>query len=512
MERTLVILLIVAYFAICVIIAVLLDRRSRSRDISAKQYASGANTMGVFAVIALAGGNVIGGHYAVGIAGSTVSIGFSYLWPVIGYAVGWGLAILYLPFYRSMCYKYGAVSLGEMCGAIFGKRVKIVAAVMVLVAFCGGISGSTVATATMISNITGVNYTAIFVIVLIFFTLLGILGGMGALSRLNCIHFIAITVGLAVLLIMVCTQLGDGQFHEIMTMKKADGTGTFFGGVYANIDILAIMIMNPLVAMVSALAIAGSVGAKNFKTSVIGQAGVSAFGFYFFFVVTFIGIIGCATLGIAGDNNSWYNIAAHFGPLPTAIAAIVVLAADLSSAPAIVLLMGSGLIRDIYEPITKKKLESGKEKRLIIIWAIIFGIVSQALGYLSNDLVAIVSNAYTVWGLCGLVLAIFFIWKRPNEKAVFWSILIGTIVCAIWVFSAFFIEGTLLGISVQNVALISCALTLIIVTFCTTKRGPSDSYKLYKEARQALKQAKREGRELESYQGEVITYDDLRSK
>ena len=64
---------------------------------------------------------------------------------------------------------------------------------------------------------------------------------------------------------------------------------------------------------------------------------------------------------------------------------------------------------------------------------VVFGILFQLLGLLSSDVVDILSNALTVRAVCGLTFTLFLLWKRPNEKSIFYSMVLGIIVCVVWI-------------------------------------------------------------------------------
>ena len=127
---------------------------------------------------------------------------------------------------------------------------------------------------------------------------------------------------------------------------------------------------------------------------------------------------------------------------------------------------------------------------------VIFGIAFQMLGILSNDIVSIMSNAYTVWAVCGIVYTISLIWKRPNEPAMFYSLLFGIIVCIVWIAWGYIFGGTPFSIDITWAAGGVAVATEVIITLATAPKGPSDCYMKYKEARDEMYAAIREGKEV----------------
>ena len=53
-------------------------------------------------------GNVVGGAYMVGNVSAIYEHGVSWLWTYYAYWIGWTAMLLYIPFFRSAAYKYGA--------------------------------------------------------------------------------------------------------------------------------------------------------------------------------------------------------------------------------------------------------------------------------------------------------------------------------------------------------------------------------------------------------------------
>ena len=70
------------------------------------------------------------------------------------------------------------------------------------------------------------------------------------------------------------------------------------------------------------------------------------------------------------------------------------------------------------------------------------------LGLLSSDVVDILSNALTVRAVCGLTFTLFLLWKRPNEKSIFYSMVLGIIVCVVWIVYGYVFGTSPFGIQI----------------------------------------------------------------
>ena len=87
-------------------------------------------------------------------------------------------------------------------------------------------------------------------------------------------------------------------------------------------------------------------------------------------------------------------------------------------------------------------------------------------------------------------LTLFLLCKRPNEKSIFYSMVLGIIVCVVWIVYGYVFGTSPFGIQITYAGGIVALATQIIVTLVTTRSGErSDSYQLYKEARKEMKAA-----------------------
>ena len=100
---------------------------------------------------------------------------------------------------------------------------------------------------------------------------------------------------------------------------------------------------------------------------------------------------------------------------------------------------------------------------------VVFGILFQLLGLLSSDVVDILSNALTVrrWYCWFDPLTLFLLWKRPNEKSIFYSMVLGIIVCVVWIVYGYVFGTSPFGIQITYAGGIVALATQIIVTLVT---------------------------------------------
>lgn len=152
------IILVVGYFLFCVGMAFFLDYRTKKRKLNetAVEYSTGKNSMGLFMAFSLMCGNLISSSYIIGNSSAVIEHDIAYQWTFYGYIIGWALTCAYIPIYRSICYKYGCSSLGEIFGKLFSKRVSVCVSVMIFVSFASAVSAQTVIVSNLLQSLLGI--------------------------------------------------------------------------------------------------------------------------------------------------------------------------------------------------------------------------------------------------------------------------------------------------------------------------------------------------------------------
>jgi len=475
--------LVVFYFVLIIVVALVLEVRRRKSALgnTSDGYSTGKNSLGFFACLGLMIGNVVGGVYVTGTPAGIISTNLGYNWVFLGYAIGWGLAAFFLKYYRAAGAACGASTVGEVFEYYFSKRVNKVVSLMILLAFAGSLSSTLIGVSSILRSLLGIGYGLSYAVTIIVVLLIAILGGMAGLARLNIVHIIFLALAVIVLAAWAVNTT-DGGFSAAWGAFSEAGHATMTGGIYSAPTILMIIIGQPFVCVVSAMTIAGTVAAKDLKTARRAQIALPIVAIIFIACINVVGICGFFW-GIEGEST-WFDVAATLGPVATAIACIAHLAAALSSDPALILMSGTIIVREFCLPLSKREWTEKEKIRLTRIVTIAFGFIFQIIGMFAGDIITVISNAYSVWAVCGLVMVISLFWKRVNEVAVFWTMLVGAIVVAIWAFGGTFFSasGYLLGIPTQGIALVVTIVMLVILTFATSKNAISENYQKRIEA------------------------------
>ena len=470
-------ILVIGYFLLIIFVALAMENSRKKKESDSADYSSGRNTLGYFSTLALMCGNAIGGAYIIGTAYGVFETNLGYNWVFLGYVIGWAVSVFFLPFFRAAGHKTGATSVGESFGAFFSARCNRAMSAIIFLAFAGAMSAAVINIGSILRSLLGLSYWPSIIATIVVILTLALLGGMGGLAHVNVVN-ITFMIGGSIILAICCCLSTEGGFDAAWQFFSEGGHASFTGSHYAMSSIIPLLIMNAASCYCAPLTVSATVGAKSLKVARCAQMTFPIIALIFIGAVNVCGICA-ANWGLSASTEVWFDTASRFGPVAAAIASIAVLSAELSSYPAMLLMMGSMAVRDFYLPLSGKDMPEEKKIRITRILMIAFGLFFMILGIFAGDVVNIISNAYTIIAVAGMTLMIFLIWKRPNEKVVFWSLIAGTVVTTIWAVSGIYMSTPLLGIQTQTMAFIVTMIVMVILTLTTTKPGPSENYKMY---------------------------------
>ena len=219
------IILVVGYFLFCVGMAFFLDYRTKKRKLNetAVEYSTGKNSMGLFMAFSLMCGNLISSSYIIGNSSAVIEHDIAYQWTFYGYIIGWALTCAYIPIYRSICYKYGCSSLGEIFGKLFSKRVSVCVSVMIFVSFASAVSAQTVIVSNLLQSLLGIRSEVTMTVTIAAMILLALQGGMKGLARINMVHVVVLSVSVVAIFIAVMTSVG-WDFGQVYRALEPQGT------------------------------------------------------------------------------------------------------------------------------------------------------------------------------------------------------------------------------------------------------------------------------------------------
>ena len=287
------------------------------------------------------------------------------------------------------------------------------------------------ALATIIGPLFGLPYeiavwsSAAFIVVL---ALLGLRGQVW----MNVIHFATIIVAFIPVTIAAVASVG-GLTKLFSSLPAghlnlaADGLGTMFAWMTSAV----------LIKLVALSAVTAMFAAKSEHDAKVGTIGTGIF------LMLFVGmpaLIGLATYVVAPEIESkqaLWVMSEHLGSWATMLTSIAVLAAIISSTPAMLLNLGTLATRDIFllfKPNASDRVQV-MFSRLIIIF-IGFAGTALVLAMLKGaSLLSLMIKSVGVRTIITIPIFVSILWRRVQPAAAFLTILLGGIGGAIWTFA-----------------------------------------------------------------------------
>jgi SSS family solute:Na+ symporter len=182
--------------------------------------------------------------------------------------------------------------------------------------------------------------------------------------------------------------------------------------------------------------IAGIVfGAKSLKTANRGMMIASLLVIPFSLLVSILGISAKAVGLEITANNAIYAITSEISPILAGVSSMAILAAILSTAPIMLMMIGGTLTRDLYKGFINKDATSTQQLRFTRTSIVVVGIIGICLGLNSSSLLIRLLGALQIRSVAGLILVVALLWKRVNNNSAFWGMLLGGGVAAFWFFA-----------------------------------------------------------------------------
>lgn len=439
-----------------------------------KSYFVAGGSLGIVAIAAQVFCALIGGSTTVGTATNGFKFGLSGVFPSWSQALA-GFCFLFFGYKlsRVLAKKLGIMSPAEMVRYRLGEKAHAVTVIIMLAGYGLIYAITPKAMGAVLQPIFGgtvAQWAWISAIVVVLITLLGGLQGLAKMNIINIILMYAVMVVLAIKSINMAGGMGTLMASEQIPAAHWDWLGQ---GVEYTIAALA---AGFLCGATSSVFASGSYGASTYKKGfwgiLVGCLVVIPFA-------VFPMLIGVSARHLIPDANAataMYDLAAMISPVWHGFAAMVVIAACLSSGTSFLLYISTLCTRDIY---AKIKPDSTDKQQLLFgkIGTVVLGLLFTWVGLAGGALLSILTDAFVILGASCWPLILAVVWKRFTKTAAFLSSLGGAIVSVAW-----YILGHPFGISGFWPTMVVCIVVGVIVTLVTSKSGSEDpTYTEYKK-------------------------------
>lgn len=457
---------VVLYFAITTAIGFYMMRQKSSLA----GFFVAKKELGALLIVPLLFSEIIAGAGTVGNAAQAFGFGISAVWVNWGMSIGCVLVLLTAAkFYRVIGNKFNSVSVPQVYAARFDAKTRIVMMITLVLVYAILFAMQPVAAGNILSPLLGVDKTMITWILGILFIVLCITGGMKGMAWMNALHTIVMYVGLGSVAYVAVKWAGG--FSGLQAKLPA----TYFQMDQPDLLTMAGWVVGTALSFYAAsVLIACIFGARDEKAYKLGFSYAAVLTFIFALFPALIGMVGKAMLPTAASGSILYTVANQLGPVFAVLASMGILAAILSTAPALLLLTSTMLSEDVYKLFRPNADEAERLKFSRISMAVL-GIAATYFGMQAGSILAQMAGAFQIRAIAGLVLLVAIYWKRVDSRAAFWSILIGGLVAAGWHFG-----GNPYGVTSLWPSLAIGVPILVILTLMAPK-PVSDGYEVYEE-------------------------------
>ena len=344
---------------------------------------------------------------------------------------------------------------GETIGLLFGHKARIAAVVTLLLLYPISISTASLALATTFGPIFNLSYVAAVWVSAAFLVVLAILGLRGQ-TWMNVIHFATIIVFFVPLTIASVVSVGGlGKIFSSLPSGHLNFMADGFGIIAAR------MTSAILIKLIALSAITAMFAAKSESDAKKGAIGTGIFLAVF---VSMPALIGLAAYTVGPDIESkqalWF-MSERLGDWATTMTSVAVLAAIISTTPAMLLGLSTVATRDVF--LLLKPDADDRQQILFSRLAIVFlGFAGTAMVLAMSTNTTILDLTFKSVGVRSVITVPMFIsilWRRVHPTAAFLAILFGGISGAAWTFS-----GSPFGVDPMWPALGTSCLTLAVVS------------------------------------------------
>lgn len=434
------IIIIIAYFAISVLVGLIM---SRGTNTSTKYHGT---QLGVAAIVCASAGEWLGGTATTGVSEYGFQYGLSGAW----YTISNGLGVLFLGLFFAKLYRsMGRMTIPGIIEHIFGKKAQIVSSlILVFVMIAVGVS-QVIAAGKFGQALLGVDFKITAIVFTLIFISYTIFGGMKAVSSTNTMHLFVMYAGVIVAVIMLIQKVGgwEGFVTGVHDVEATRG-GNYLSMTSIGFPKISSWVIASLLGACTAQAgiqpVLGSKDIPTAKKACIYTAMVTApFGLFtatiglIARVLSNQGLLFDATGNVLADGKmALTSVMLDLPPLVGGLVLAAELAAILSTASPIILAAGTLLTKDFYQVKINPKASDKDVLWMSKLTTAMSGVIC-CIGAIvlveNNSVLDLVYSAYSIRGALFIVLIFGFFWKKATSKGACISMIITTIVAVCWV-------------------------------------------------------------------------------
>ena len=477
----------------------------KGKDESEKDYFLGGRKMSGLIAALSAGASDMSAWCLMGLPGAIYLVGMGQVWISVGLIIGTILAWIFIaPRLRVYAIKANdSITVPQFLTNRFLSKsavLRLVCAIVFLVAYCIYMASSLVACGNLFSTLTGgfIDKTWGMVIAGLIIIAYTMLGGFNAVCWTDFIQGMLMLAAIMLLPIIMLIMMGTGNLAGGFMPWLAEDANYFNLLSSGNFDWKSISdILSGLgwglgyFGMPHIIVRYMSIKSKKEmrKSQIIGSCWTFAIlvmaAVFAIVAHSFVGSMSATAsemvfVDVVRQIFKWGPLALIGGLLISAI-----IAASMSTADSQLLLASSAFASDIFKGTIKKNATDKQMVWVSRIVVVVISIVAFVIAFFGDSIMKLVSDAWAIFGAAfspAIILALY--WKRFNCKGCVSGIIAGFVVSCIWVFVK--IDGATIGTITNLYAIIPGFIVGFIVSVIATlvTKAPSNEVmELFDEVR-----------------------------
>ncbi len=430
----LVITIVVAYLLSMHGIAWWVSRRIRDNE----DFALAGRRLGPLLLAGTLAATEVGGGSSLGVAEKAYGEwGLSACWYVLAMAISFALLALVAPSLRGAMVK----TVPEFFRNRYGPKNGLVAALIMIFPLVGLTAIQLMASATILSVMTGLSYTFSAIIVTVLVTEYSILGGLWSVTLTDVVQWVCIVLGCA--LVIPYALSASGGWESVAASLPPEKLSLTEGIGWPGIAALAVMYFTSF--SVGQEVVQRYYAARDARAARTGSLLAAGFYVLFALIPAVIGLLafhmvqaGTLDASLIEANGARYVLPTMaVAVLPSAVVGLLfaaLISATMSSADSDLLAAGSIFANDLYRQYLKPQATDAQVLRATR-WAMAFvGLLSLAVALMDwKDMITVLMFAFALRAGGEFVPYVAgHYWRRASAVSSMGSILCGASTVLLW--------------------------------------------------------------------------------
>ena len=467
---------ILGYMALTVFIGLFASHRKKKKAAlqSNDDFLLASKSLGPFVLAATLFAANTGGASTMGVANNVRTQGLSAAWWVIAAGIGFFLVSFIAPYFR----RARSSTVPGIVGLRYGKASHMFTAFTSISALFMATGAQIIGTASIISVIAGLDFRIAAILTTIVVLLYTMLGGFKAVASANILHLLTIVFGMAIAMFVMVNNPEVGGFGSLFARADEMSAVHEQGLDFLSMTAVGLPAIIGFVAMycftfpTGQEIVQGYCSAKDGKSAKLGSIIAAAVSAAYAIVPAMIGLVAVTFVDgflETGGNAMAMATMAFTHPVIAGVVLSSLVAATVSSASGNMIGTATMFTNDVYRPyISKGVKDDNREIAASRIAMVSVGLVGLIVALVASNLIAVMMTAFALRSagpFAAFVCGLFY--KNVTVRAGFVSILIGTLIAAIWIFAL----GTPWGLNGMVPGGIAAFITIFLVSAVDRKMG-----------------------------------------